>query len=234
MGAAACGPGPVELIGSGQDLEARLVLHHELLQELAIEAVEVVDGVQQAIAGPHAEEERDLAEPGLQIDDHRRFLAQTSQFDSAVHRQGRSAGTTLCTKEHEGRRRRPRALRRFPARRRPAHRAVERFLVGRPGEELVGTGPHRLEDEIGIGRRRDGKDAGAGRTRAQPLDARHRGRRIAARVDDDEVRRRRVARGALVDDADRNRARAQQATEVLLERVVFRDDETNQLCHGYF
>ncbi len=88
----------------------------------------------------------------------------------------------------------PRALRRFAARRRAAHRAVERFLVGRPGEELVGAGAHRLQDQIGIGGRRDGEDAGAGRAGAQPLDARHRRRGVAARVDDDEVRRRRVAR----------------------------------------
>ena len=43
-----------------------------------------------------------------------------------------------------------------------------------------------------------------------------------------------VAAGAIVDHADRNRARAQQPPEVLLERVVFRDDEADQLCHGYF
>ena len=41
-----------------------------------------------------------------------------------------------------------------------------------------------------------------------------------------------VARGAVVEHADRNRARAQQAPEVLLEGVVFRDDESDELCHG--
>ena len=44
-----------------------------------------------------------------------------------------------------------RALRRFAPRRRPADRAVERFLGRRPGEELVRAGAHRLENQIGIG-----------------------------------------------------------------------------------
>src|SRR6185295_13477321 len=57
-GPAVGGAGPIELIGAGQDLQAGLVLHDELLEELAIEPVEIVDGVEQAVTGPHAEEER--------------------------------------------------------------------------------------------------------------------------------------------------------------------------------
>ena len=50
---------------------------------------------------------------------------------------------------------------------------------------------------------------------AQPLDGRHRRRRVAADVDDDEVGRRAVARRPIVDDADRHRARAQQPSDLL-------------------
>ena len=192
IGAAVGGARPVELIGAGEDLEARLVLHHQLAQELAIEAVQVVDRVEQAVAGPHAEEQRDLAEPGLQIDDDRRSLAQARELDAAVHRHRRRAGAALGAEEHQRRRRRPRALRGLAARRRPAHRAVERFLGGRPGEELVGAGAHRLQDQVGIGgrarRRRCRRRRAPARSRSM-LDIADDG--VAARVDDDEVRRRR-------------------------------------------
>ena len=39
----------------------------------------------------------------------------------------------------------------FAPRRGPADGAVERFVGGRPGEELVRPGAHRLQDQIGIG-----------------------------------------------------------------------------------
>src|SRR2546428_10207331 len=69
---------------------------------------------------------------------------------------------------------------------------------------------------------------------AQPFDVRHARRRVAARVDDDDVGRRTVAGDPVVDDADRNRSGAEQPSEVLLEAFVFRKNESDQLCHGYW
>ena len=51
---------PVELVGTGENLEARLVLDDELAQELAIEPVQVVDRVEQRVAAAHAEKQRRL------------------------------------------------------------------------------------------------------------------------------------------------------------------------------
>ena len=68
--------GTIELVGSGENLEPRLVLHDELAKELAIQPVHVVDGVEQAVALTDAEEERDFSEARLEIDDHRRLLAE--------------------------------------------------------------------------------------------------------------------------------------------------------------
>ncbi len=100
----------------------------QLAQELAIEPVQVVDRVEQRVARPDAEKQRDLAEARLQVDDDRRPLAEARQLDAAVHRHRRRAGAALGAEEHERRRRGPRALRRLAARRGAADRAVERFL----------------------------------------------------------------------------------------------------------
>src|SRR6185436_15122955 len=89
---------------------------------------------------------------------------------------------------------------------------------------------HRLKNQLRIRDRGHGEDAGARGAGTKPLDAGHRRRRVAARVHDDEVRRRALAAGAF-DDAHRDGARAEQPPELLLECVVFRNDETNQLCH---
>src|ERR1019366_4301343 len=78
----------------------------------------------------------------------------------------------------------------FAPSRRPAYRALEDVLGWRPDEKLVRAGAHRLKDEIGIAGQRDDKNAGAWRRRAQPFDARHRGGRISADVDDHDVGRR--------------------------------------------
>ena len=64
-------PGTIEVIRSGKNLEPGLVLDDELLQELAIEPVQVVDGVEHAVAGPDTQEERDLAKARLEIEDDR-------------------------------------------------------------------------------------------------------------------------------------------------------------------
>ena len=121
--------GPVELLGAGEDVEPGLVLDHQLLQELPVEPVQVVDRVEQRVARPHAEEQRDFAEARLEIDDDRRPLAQARELDGAVHRHRRRAGAALGAEEHERRRRpaaRPDAVSRRAAVRRT--RAVERLL----------------------------------------------------------------------------------------------------------
>ena len=184
------------------------MLHHQLAQELAVEPVQVVDRVEQAVARPDAEKQRDFAEPRLQVDDDRRPLAEPRQLDAAVHRDRRRAGAALGAEEHERRGRGLRALRRLAARGRPAHGAVERFLGRRPGEELVGA---RRASTAGSGRdrrparrRRCRRPAAPARSRSM---RRHRRRRVAAGVDDDEVRRRTSRSAQLVQHADRNRAR---------------------------
>src|SRR5581483_9525342 len=101
---------PIELIGPGQHLEPRLVRRHELLEELAIEAVQVVDGVDDREARADAERERDLAEPRLQIDDDRRPFAEARELDGAVDGDRRRAGAAFRAEEDERGRRGPRAL----------------------------------------------------------------------------------------------------------------------------
>ena len=44
-GAAVCRPGAIEVLGPRQDFKPRFVLHRQLAQEVAIEPMEVVDGV---------------------------------------------------------------------------------------------------------------------------------------------------------------------------------------------
>ena len=172
--AAVRGAGPIELIRPGENLQPRLVLHDQFPQELPVEPVEVVDPVEQRIARADAEKQRDFSQPGLQIDDDGGFLAEARQLDAAVHGDGCRAGAALRAEEHQRRRRGAGALRRFAASRHPAYRALENVLGGRPDEELVRAGAHRLKDEIGIAGQRDDKNTGAWRRRAQPFDARHR------------------------------------------------------------
>ena len=97
---------PIELIGAGENLEPRLVLDHELLQEFAIEPVQVVDRVEDAVARAHAEEQRDFAEARLQVHDDGRALAEPRELDAAVHRDGRRPRAALGAEEHQRRRRR--------------------------------------------------------------------------------------------------------------------------------
>ncbi len=57
---------PIELLRAGEDVEAGLVLRHQLLQEVLVEAVQALDRVEHGEARPHAEEQRHLAEARLQ------------------------------------------------------------------------------------------------------------------------------------------------------------------------
>ncbi len=221
----------VEMIGAGQDVEPGFVLDNQLLEEFPIEPVKVVDRVEDAVARPDAQEQRHFAEARFQIDDHRRLLAQARQLDAAVHRDGRRARAALGAKEDERRGGRPRPLNGFSTRRRPADRAMERLLRGRPDEKLVGTGAHRLQDQIGIRAQGDGEDAGSRRLGPQPLDGRHRQRWILADIDDDHVRRYAFAACTVLDDADGHRARTHQPSHLLAEYVVLADDEPYELRH---
>jgi len=79
-------------------------------------------------------------------------------------------------------------------------------------------------------------DAGAGRayfdktcSSCHAIDGDLRG--IATRVDDDEVQRRPVAHGSVIDEGHRNRARAQYAPELTGECDVLADDESDELRH---
>src|SRR5437764_1333775 len=78
--------------------------------------------------------------------------------------------------------------------------AMKGFVGRRPGEELVRPGPHRLQDQFGIGFDRDREDAGVRGPGAQPFDVGHRRGRVAASVDDDEIGRRAFTAGAIFDD----------------------------------
>ena len=134
------------------------MLHDQLAQELAIEPMQVVDRVQDAEARANAEEQRYLAETGLEVDDHRRSFAQPRQLDAAIHRERGRARATFRAEEHERGRRRTRPLRGFEPSRRAPDRAVKRFVGRRICEELVGAGPHRVQDQFGVGGERDGEN----------------------------------------------------------------------------
>jgi hypothetical protein len=101
-----------------------------------------------------------------------------------------------------------------------------------PGEELVGAGAHRLEDQVRFGRRRDCEDRHRRAGGAETLDRSHSGRRITADIDDDEVRCRAFDR-APFDDTDRDAAGAQQERDPPLEFFVIADDLCSELRHVY-
>ena len=98
---------PIEVVGPGQDLEAGLVLGDQLAQELRVEAVHVVEGVDQRVAAADTQEQPDFAETGLEVDDQRALVGQARELDGAVHGDGRRAGAAFRTEEHERRRRLP-------------------------------------------------------------------------------------------------------------------------------
>ena len=87
--------GTVEQLGSREDLEPGLVLDHQLAQELGVEAVQVVDRVEQRVAAPNPEKERHLSQSRLQVDDDRRAPREARHFHRAVDRERRGARATL-------------------------------------------------------------------------------------------------------------------------------------------
>ena len=106
-------------------------------------------------------------------------------------------------------------------------------LVWPPGvqaEELVGAGAHRLEDQVGLGGRRDREDGDGAVAGAHALDGRHSRRRVGADVDDEDVGR--GASDAALDDHHRNPAGAQQPCDLPFELFVVADDGCCKLCHG--
>ncbi len=120
-----------------------------------------------------------------------------------------------------------------------ANRAVEglfhrarrlRLPARRPGEELVCAGAHRAENQVRFGRERDREDRHRPVRRAQPFDSRHARSRVRPQVDHRDVGMRAV-RGATVDDADRDPARAKQRGRLAFEFVIVADEERCELCH---
>ena len=136
-------------------------------------------------------------------------------------------------KKHQGGRALTRSVCRFSTRRGSANRAVEGVLCRGPCEEFVRPRAHRLEDQIRIRRLHDRKNPRMRRRGTEPLDRRHRPQRIGSDVDDDEVRRGGIAGLTVGDDTDRNRSRSQEVPHLLSERIIFTDDESDELCHGY-
>ena len=178
------------MVGASEDVETGLVLDHELLEELVVEPVQVVERVEQAVAAAHAEEERHLAEAGLQIDDHGGPLAQARELHGTVHGNRRRAGAPLRAHERDRRGGGTSRGRRAAARGRPDDRFLERLFRWRPGEELVRAGAHRLQDEVRVRVERDHEDGHARRRHAQAFDVRQ--RRSRSRC----TRRRRSGRAA--------------------------------------
>ena len=91
----------VGLLGPGQNLELGLVLRDQLPQKVAIEPVQIVDGVEHREAWAHAEEQRHLTEARLQVENQRRALRQAADLHRRVHRHRRGPGPALRAEEHE-------------------------------------------------------------------------------------------------------------------------------------
>jgi hypothetical protein len=215
------------------------VLGDEFLQKILVEAVQVFNRVEHGEARAHAEKQRDFAKTGFHVDDNRRAFRQAGELHTAVHGYGRRAGAALRAKECVRDTRRLRAgVRRFAARRRSAHGAMERlFHRARlrlrsvsPREELVRASTHGLEDQIGVRGAGDGKDRQRAARGAEPLDRGHPRRGVGADVNDNEIGRS-PFEAAPFDDANRNAARAQQFRDLSFEFFVVADNLRAKLCH---
>ena len=75
------------------------MLRDQLLEEVLVEAVQALDRVEHREARPDAEEQRHLAEAGLEIDDDRRPAREPRDLDGAVDRDSRRAGAALGAEE---------------------------------------------------------------------------------------------------------------------------------------
>ena len=160
-------------------------------------------------------------------------LAEAGKLDTAVDGHGRRAGAPFCAKKYQGGRSRARSVSGLAPRRRPADCPVKRLVRWRPGKELVRASTHRLKNQLGIGGLGDGENARLPVRGMQPLNRGHSARLVGSDIDDDEVGRRPLAHLTIAQNADRNRAGAQELTNLLPERFVFRDDEANKLRHDY-
>ena len=173
--------------------------------------------------------------PGFRSTITRLALGEPRQLDRAVHRDGRRAGAALGAEEDQRHRRRlGRGLRALAARGRAADRALERLFGHRPHEELVGAGAHRLQDQVGLGRLRDGEDRrrrvawrAAVRSRPGPT-ARRRGcRRRPDRAPSGRRPGRRSSSRPTGTPPERS-----SRTDLASELVVLGDDERGKLGHG--
>ena len=109
---------------------------HQLAQKRTIEAMQIVDGIDQAEARANAEKQRDLAEAALEVDDDRRALGEPREVHGAVDRNRGRARTALGAEKGERGGSGARPVGGFAAGGRSPNRAVEGFRVRRPGEEL--------------------------------------------------------------------------------------------------
>ena len=86
---------PVDLIAARQNVEARLVAHHQLAHELLVHAVQVVESVDERETRTNAEKQRHLADELMKVDDQRRPLRQPGDVDGAVDGERRRARSAL-------------------------------------------------------------------------------------------------------------------------------------------
>ena len=150
-------------------------------------------------------------------------------------------GAAFRAEEHVSHARLPRVgVRRLFARGRPSNRAVKRLdhrprrrRVGRlPGEELVRSGAHGLQNQVGIGLGRDREDRQRGVPGAEPLDRGEPGCHVPADVDYAQVGDRGLS-GPAFDDAYGYAPGAEQLRRAAAEVLVLRHDKSGELCHVY-
>ena len=222
--------GPVGLLAAGEDVEARLVLDDELAQKLGVDAMEVVERVDEREARPHAEEQRHLADELMQVDDERRLLRHARDLDRAVDRDGRRAGAALDAEERQAR-----VLLRDPSfgvRSLGAPCGMAALNDSSSGQARYSFAPARIACRICSGC----ADEAIAKIVAVGHDARRRSMAstaLRAVADVDDRQRRRIGRGVpLVDQRDRCPGRAKTFRDMRTKLGVGGGDENRQLCHG--
>ena len=217
-------------IGRGQERRAGFRGRDQAAEKRFVEAVRVLQRIDDREARLRAEQQRRVAVGQVQIGEERLRRRHFRQRGGHVHGRRGRADATLGADEREhlaGRRRRG-AMR---------DEARDRLLERRRGDRLVQefgrAGPHRLEQDRRV--RLGGHDEEPCR-RMLALHRRHRRRdgARAARVHDDDVRRlgRRVHQRGQLGRAPARRAHAARAQELLQLAIERIDDENfrNQTC----
>jgi hypothetical protein len=145
--------------------------------------VEAVDAVEH-VAAPHAEKQRD-SPPDFRSTMIVGFLLGVPARRCSS-RPPSSCPPRPSRRKHQRRRRRAGAVR--APRRAAVGSRPEHFFAGGQTKNSLRAGARIDWNEIGIAGQRDDKMPAPGE--AAPLDARHRGGRVGADVDDDDIRRR--------------------------------------------